>query len=112
MPAHEPDPGNPTRATAIAPFAPSPRAGWTTTTGHVNNVVVLHSWFDTAVNAHLIEQGVLDDRRRHHRLVVETQCHYFAPLSFPADHRGRHPRITWAAPACATRLACSPRARH
>ena len=27
--------------------------------GHVNNVVY-YSWFDTAVNAHLIEQGVLD----------------------------------------------------
>lgn len=51
--------------------------------GHVNNVVY-YSWFDTAVNAHLIEQGVLDI---HHGavigLVVETQCHYFAPLAFP-----------------------------
>ena len=27
--------------------------------GHVNNVVY-YSWFDTAINAHLIEQGVLD----------------------------------------------------
>ena len=27
--------------------------------GHVNNVVY-YSWFDTAVNAHLIEQGALD----------------------------------------------------
>lgn len=27
--------------------------------GHVNNVVY-YSWFDTAVNAHLIDQGVLD----------------------------------------------------
>jgi acyl-CoA thioester hydrolase len=27
--------------------------------GHVNNVVY-YSWFDTAVNAYLIEQGVLD----------------------------------------------------
>lgn len=51
--------------------------------GHVNNVVY-YSWFDTAVNAHLIEQGVLDI---HHGetigLVVETQCNYFAPLAFP-----------------------------
>jgi acyl-CoA thioester hydrolase len=51
--------------------------------GHVNNVVY-YSWFDTAVNAHLIEQGALDI---HHGetigLVVETQCHYFAPLAFP-----------------------------
>lgn len=51
--------------------------------GHVNNVVY-YSWFDTAVNAHLIEQGVLDI---HHGqtigLVIETQCNYFAPLAFP-----------------------------
>jgi acyl-CoA thioester hydrolase len=51
--------------------------------GHVNNVVY-YSWFDTAVNTHLIEQGALDI---HHGevigLVVETQCNYFAPLAFP-----------------------------
>ena len=51
--------------------------------GHVNNVVY-YSWFDTAVNAYLIEHGVLDI---HHGqaigLVVETQCNYFAPLAFP-----------------------------
>ena len=51
--------------------------------GHVNNVVY-YSWFDTAVNAHLIEQGALDI----HAglvigLVIETQCNYFAPLAFP-----------------------------
>jgi len=53
--------------------------------GHVNNVVY-YSWFDTAVNAHLIEQGALDI---HHGttigLVIETQCNYFAPLAFPQD---------------------------
>lgn len=51
--------------------------------GHVNNVVY-YSWFDTAVNAHLIEAGVLDI---HHGatigLVVETACNYFAPVEFP-----------------------------
>lgn len=51
--------------------------------GHVNNVVY-YSWFDTAVNAHLMAEGVLDI---HHGqtigLVVETQCNYFAPLAFP-----------------------------
>ena len=51
--------------------------------GHVNNVVY-YSWFDTVVNAHLIEQGVLDI---HHGqtigLVIETQCNYFAPVQFP-----------------------------
>ena len=51
--------------------------------GHVNNVVY-YSWFDTAVNAHLIEQGVLDVHKGETiGLVVETQCNYFAPLAFP-----------------------------
>lgn len=51
--------------------------------GHVNNVVY-YSWFDTAVNAHLIEQGVLDiERGPVIGLVIETQCNYFAPLAFP-----------------------------
>ena len=51
--------------------------------GHVNNVVY-YSWFDTAVNAHLIEQGVLDIHRGGTiGLVIETQCNYFAPVEFP-----------------------------
>jgi len=53
--------------------------------GHVNNVVY-YSWFDTAVNAHLIEQGVLDTAAGTViGFVVETQCHYFAPLAFPQE---------------------------
>lgn len=51
--------------------------------GHVNNVEYL-SYFDTAVNGWLIEEGVLDP---HHSetvfLVVETQCAYFSELTFP-----------------------------
>jgi acyl-CoA thioester hydrolase len=51
--------------------------------GHVNNVVY-YSWFDTAVNGWLIDQGVLDIHTGPViGLVVETQCHYFAPLAFP-----------------------------
>ena len=51
--------------------------------GHVNNVVY-YSWFDTAVNAYLIEQGVLDIHQGETiGLVVETQCNYFASLAFP-----------------------------
>lgn len=51
--------------------------------GHVNNVVY-YSYFDTVVNAYLIEQGVLDPERSDTiGLVIETQCNYFAPLSFP-----------------------------
>jgi acyl-CoA thioester hydrolase len=51
--------------------------------GHVNNVVY-YSWFDTAVNGHLIEHGALDIHRGPViGLVVETQCNYFAPIEFP-----------------------------
>ena len=51
--------------------------------GHVNNVVY-YSWFDTAVNSHLIEQGALDiEHGETIGLVIETQCNYFAPLAFP-----------------------------
>ena len=51
--------------------------------GHVNNVVY-YSWFDTAVNAYLIEQGVLDVAHGSTiGLVIETHCNYFAPLAFP-----------------------------
>ncbi len=51
--------------------------------GHVNNVVY-YSWFDTAVNAYLIEHGALDIHQGQTiGLVIETQCNYFAPLAFP-----------------------------
>lgn len=51
--------------------------------GHVNNVVY-YAWFDTAVNAYLIEQGVLDIHNGATiGLVVETHCNYFAPVTFP-----------------------------
>ena len=51
--------------------------------GHVNNVVY-YSWFDTAVNAYLIEQGALDvNNGETIGLVVETHCNYFSPLAFP-----------------------------
>lgn len=51
--------------------------------GHVNNVVY-YSWFDTAVNAYLIEQGALDIHDGETiGLVIETQCNYFSSLAFP-----------------------------
>ena len=51
--------------------------------GHVNNVVH-YAWFDTAVNAWLVEAGLLDIALGDPLgLVVETRCAYFAPLSFP-----------------------------
>ena len=51
--------------------------------GHVNNVIH-YAWFDTAVNAWLVEAGLLDiEHGDPLGLVVETRCAYFAPLSFP-----------------------------
>jgi len=51
--------------------------------GHVNNVVY-YSYFDTAVNGHLIEAGVLDIVCSPViGLVVETQCRFAASLAFP-----------------------------
>lgn len=53
--------------------------------GHVNNVVY-YSFFDTAVNAMLIERGLLDPASSAViGLVVETGCRYHAPLSFPEE---------------------------
>ena len=51
--------------------------------GHVNNVVY-YSYFDTAVNAFLIEHGVLDlQQSKIVGLVAETQCRYYSTLAFP-----------------------------
>jgi acyl-CoA thioester hydrolase len=51
--------------------------------GHVNNVVY-YSWFDTAVNAMLVEAGLLDlHSGATIGLVVETGCRYACPLAFP-----------------------------
>jgi acyl-CoA thioester hydrolase len=51
--------------------------------GHVNNVVY-YSYFDTVVNEYLIRSGVLDiEKSPVVGLVVETQCRYFAPITFP-----------------------------
>jgi acyl-CoA thioester hydrolase len=51
--------------------------------GHVNNVVY-YSWFDTAVNAWLIEQGLLDVVGGDPvGLVVETGCRFARPLAYP-----------------------------
>ena len=53
------------------------------TYGHVNNVNY-YSYFDTAVNGFLIKGGALDIHGGPViGLVVETNCKYFAPLSFP-----------------------------
>jgi acyl-CoA thioester hydrolase len=51
--------------------------------GHVNNVVY-YSWFDTAVNAWLVEAGLLDiTGGALIGLVVETGCQYHRSVAFP-----------------------------
>ena len=56
--------------------------------GHVNNVVY-YSYFDTIVNAHLVEAGVLDIRSSSATgLVVETSCTYFEAIAFPEPVEG------------------------
>lgn len=51
--------------------------------GHVNNTVY-YGWFDSAVNAWLIETGLLEVAHGNPiGLVVETGCRYARPLSFP-----------------------------
>jgi acyl-CoA thioester hydrolase len=53
--------------------------------GHVNNTVY-YQWFDSAVNAWLVEQGLLDIAGGDLiALVVETRCTYHAPLAFPTE---------------------------
>jgi acyl-CoA thioester hydrolase len=51
--------------------------------GHVNNTAY-YAWFDTAVNAWLIEQGLLDIAAGDPiGFVVETGCRYARPLAYP-----------------------------
>jgi acyl-CoA thioester hydrolase len=51
--------------------------------GHVNNVIY-YSYFDTAVNRHLTENGLLDPKTSTIvGLVAETGCTYFSSVAFP-----------------------------
>lgn len=53
--------------------------------GHVNNTV-FYQWFDSAVNAWLVEQGLLDIQAGDPiAMVAETRCSFFASLEFPQD---------------------------
>lgn len=53
--------------------------------GHVNNVQY-YSYFDTAVNGFLIDQGVLDFHDDDIvGLVVETHCNFYASAAFPDE---------------------------
>jgi len=51
--------------------------------GHVNNTVY-YEWFDSAVNAWMVDEGMLDMAHGDPiALVVETRCTYAAALAFP-----------------------------
>ena len=51
--------------------------------GHVNNVTY-YAYFDSAVNAWLIEQGGLDIHQGEQvAFVVSSACDYFHPIAFP-----------------------------
>lgn len=53
--------------------------------GHVNNVIY-YSWFDTAVNAWLVEKGLLNiESGPVIGLVAETACTYARPVAFPDE---------------------------
>ena len=53
--------------------------------GHVNNTVY-YEWFDSAVNAWMVDQDMLDIVNGDQiALVVETRCTYAAPVEFPQD---------------------------
>ncbi len=89
--------GPPVR-TAFARFVPlATRWSDNDAYGHLNNVVY-YSLFDTAVNAILIEAGLLDPNTSPIvGLVVETNCRYFSSLTYPdlaevgvaVEHLGR-----------------------
>lgn len=51
--------------------------------GHVNNTVY-YEWFDSAVNAWMVDEGMLDIAKGDPiAIVVETRCTYSDPLAFP-----------------------------
>lgn len=53
--------------------------------GHVNNVTYL-SYFDSVANLYLIREGGLDIANDTAiGLVVESQCHFFAPVAYPDE---------------------------
>ncbi|MBZ0231176.1 MAG: acyl-CoA thioesterase [Deltaproteobacteria bacterium] len=55
--------------------------------GHVNNVTY-YSYFDTVANAYLIAAGLDIHDGPVIGLVVESACHYHAPVAYPTRLRG------------------------
>jgi acyl-CoA thioester hydrolase len=77
---------SPTLREAYRSFSCMPtRWGDNDSYGHMNNVVY-YAFFDSAVNRHLIANGVLDIAKSEIvGLVVETQCTFFSSIGFPDD---------------------------
>lgn len=74
----------PTLRNAYRYFSAMPtRWGDNDSYAHVNNVVY-YAFFDSAVNRHLIERGVLDiSTSTVIGLVIETRCTFFSSMGFP-----------------------------
>jgi len=82
-PAGPDRPGPPSRA-AFVRFVPiATRWSDNDAYGHLNNVIY-YALFDSAVNAILIEAGLLDPATSPIvGLVVESQCRFYASLTYP-----------------------------
>lgn len=53
--------------------------------GHVNNAVY-YQYFDSVINAYLIEQGGLDIQRGDTvGFIVRSECDYLAPVAYPGE---------------------------
>ena len=96
--AADPDRHDPPKRAAFARFLPlATRWSDNDAYGHLNNVVY-YSLFDSAVNALLIEAGLLDPMTSPIiGLVVESSCRFYASLAYPepaevglaVEHLGR-----------------------
>jgi acyl-CoA thioester hydrolase len=82
--AEAPDrPGPPSRAAFARFMAMATRWSDNDTYGHLNNVVY-YALFDSAVNALLVEAGLLDPASSPIiGLVVESNCRFYASLTYP-----------------------------
>ena len=82
--ATEPDRQGPPSRAAFARFVPlATRWSDNDAYGHLNNVVY-YALFDSAVNALLIEAGLLDPASSPViGLVVESNCRFYASLTYP-----------------------------
>jgi len=60
---------------------------------HVNNVVYF-SFFDTAVNLNLVEQGFIDfQESKVVGLVVDNHCQFFSSIAFPPAYFYRNRQL-------------------